>query len=159
MRLVYFFFMDLLSGDFQLLYILTQFQIDFWQNVLEFLQLIIMGFLDDEIFVIVWVCILFHADFPISRVFVVIFVNELNQFTRWDTSLRVDGLAHNREGFVRILRRGVLIRICLLWFLLLLAIIQYGFGKVHCALHLLRKHEFLFLNITLAPNRRRAVVV
>ena len=50
---VYFIFLDLMCGVFQLLYIPTQFEIDFGQNLLEFLQLIIMGFLDVEIFIII----------------------------------------------------------------------------------------------------------
>ena len=53
MRQVYFTFLDLLGGVFQLLYIPTQFEIDFGQNVLEFLQLILMGLLDVEILIII----------------------------------------------------------------------------------------------------------
>jgi hypothetical protein len=77
MRKVYFTFLDLLGGVFQLLYIPTQFEIDFGQNVLEFLQLILMGLLDVEILIIIWVCILFHVCIPVTRVFVVIFIYKL----------------------------------------------------------------------------------
>lgn len=77
MREVYLIFLDLLSGVFHLLYIPTQFEIDFGQNILEFLQLILLGLLDVEIFLIIWVGILFLLSIPVTRVFVVIVIYKL----------------------------------------------------------------------------------
>ena len=76
MRKVYIALFHFFCG-FNLLNIPTQFEIDFGQNILEFLQLIFMGLLDVEIIVIIWVCILFQDRIPVTRVFVVIIIYQL----------------------------------------------------------------------------------